>query len=756
MRAASYLTVLLLVASPAKAAQPLDWGSLPPSAWCTQDEEPPQLFRAAAPAPADTTADFDATSSPYTLGRWSAGSGASVRPGGPTGNFLRLTSGEQNQLNSISFARTRVGAHCTLTLDFDVRVVPGPGSADGFGVLLAHTGRLAASGNVSVSEEPNAAGSLGVGFDTYANAGDLNNNHVSLHFDGQRLVEVDATAVLALGNTGGFAHVQIEVTATRGGGSVTVALTPPGGSPAVLIDQHPIASLTPYEARLVIGARTGGESSTQDVDNVSLASVGCPDEVGDWSAVQPFPIVAIHASLLRSGKILTWDRDDVLPAPPYLFDPASGSITPAAAESVDRFCAGHVSLADGRLLVAGGHDRFDGFGLPTASIYDAAADQWTAVAQPMNAGRWYPTATTLADGSALVVSGLATPSLTNTLPQVLDPDTGTWRDLTTANVPQALYPMMFLAPDGRVLHAGPESFTYMLDTSGTGAWNFLANTASGVYRDYGSAVLLDSRVLLIGGGPPVRTTEILDLAAPTPSWRFAGDLHFTRRQLNATILPDGKVLVTGGTSSSGFNTAAGAVYAGEIFDPVTERWTQTAAAREERIYHATALLLPDGRVFVSGSGHPSGGEGNHLNYEIYSPPYLFRGPRPVISGLSAASLTPGSRVTINTPDAARIAQITMIRLGSVTHAFDQNQRFRSLAFAPVAGGVRATLPANNKLAPPGDYMLFLVDSDGIPSVASIVRFNEPVLFSGCGIGPELALVVPWLLLARRRLRGTPR
>lgn len=753
MRRTTAAVFLAAVLSPglASAQQPLDWMSLPPSAWCTQDDEPPRWFApAAAPAPVDTQANFDGSDSAYQLGQFATTGGASVQSGGPTGNYLRLVNGGPNQSNAIGFARTRVGAHCTTAIDFDVRVAPGTGSADGFGVLLAHTGRQGVSGAIAVSEEPNAAGALGIGFDTYQNPGDPNANHISLHFDGQTLATVDATPVLALGNTGGFARVHIDLVATRGGAAVSVSIRPPGGSSTLLVDAFPIPSLGPYEARLAIGARTGGQTSTQDFDNILVSSATCPSEVGAWDPVRPFPIVAIHASLLPNAKILTWDRDDAFPASPYLFDPATENITPAAGESVDRFCAGHVLLGDGRLLVVGGHDRFDGYGLATATIYDGDADTWTPITAPMSAGRWYPTATTLADGKVLVVSGLATPSVTNILPQVLDAKLGSWRGLTAANVAQDLYPMMLLAPDGRVFNAGPRPATAMLDAAGNGAWSYLANTVSGAFRDYGSAVLLGSRVLLIGGGAPVRSTEMLDLAAPTPSWRLAGDLNFPRRQLNATILPDGSVFVSGGTTSGGFNTAAGAVYAGEIFDPISERWRQTAAAQEERIYHTTALLLPDGRVFTAGSGHPSGGEGDHFNYQIYSPPYLFRGPRPTISALSNLSFTPGSKVTIATPDAARVAQVTLLRLGSVTHAFDQNQRFRALSFTQVSGGVKATMPANNREAPPGHYMLFLVDTDGVPSLARIAQFNQPIaVVGGCGFGPELSLLMPLLWIGRR-------
>ena len=225
----------------------------------------------------------------------------------------------------------------------------------------------------------------------------------------------------------------------------------------------------------------------------------------------------------------------------------------------------------------------------------------------MNAGRWYPTTTVLANGDVLVVSGSIDNTVgVNTVPQVFQFGSGTWRNL--AELGQDLYPQMFLAPNGKVFNAGPTQTTRYLDTAGSGTWSFVANRV-GPYRDYGSAVMYaPGKVLVMGGGdPPTNTAEVIDLNQPSPSWSFVGSMEFARRQINATLLPDGKVLVTGGTSSPGFNDPTVAVHAAELWDPANPmQWTTLASSSGiPRVYHSTAVLLPDGRVLsMGGNGYP--------------------------------------------------------------------------------------------------------------------------------------------------------
>ena len=336
----------------------------------------------------------------------------------------------------------------------------------------------------------------------------------------------------------------------------------------------------------------------------------------------------------------------------------------------------------------------------------------------MNAGRWYPTATTLGNGDILVVSGKIDDSVgENRLPEVFQVGSNTWRDLTNAQITLDNYPRMHLAPNGRVFNSGPSTVTRYLDTSGTGAWTVVANHSVNVYRNNAPSVTYDNgKVLVIGGGnPPTNTAEVIDLNAATPAWRSIPSMAFARRQHNATLLPDGKVLVTGGTSGPGFNNTTTTVLVAEMWDPATENWTTMASQQFRRIYHSSAVLLPDGRVLtVGGDNIPA--------TEVYEPPYLFKGARPTISS-APTNVNYGQTFFVETPNAASITEVTWIRLSSVTHANNMEQRFSRLSFSQVAEGLNVVAPANPNLAPPGYYMLFILNSDGAPSVAEIVRIN---------------------------------
>ncbi|HET6837790.1 MAG TPA: galactose oxidase-like domain-containing protein [Gemmatimonadales bacterium] len=198
-------------------------------------------------------------------------------------------------------------------------------------------------------------------------------------------------------------------------------------------------------------------------------------------------------------------------------------------------------------------------------------------------------------------------------------------------------------------------------------------------------------------------------------------MAFPRRHLNATILPDGRVLVTGGTSGTGFSDEGRAVHAAELWDPNTGVWTRLASNSVPRVYHSTSLLLGDGRVLHTGSGDASGAV-DHFDAEIFSPPYLFNGARPAIKSAPTA-VAYGQTFSLSTSDPSTISRVTWVRLGSVTHAFDMNQRFNELSFTRVTGGLRVTAPALRNLAPPGHYLMFVLNGQGVPSVAKVVRIS---------------------------------
>jgi hypothetical protein len=446
-----------------------------------------------------------------------------------------------------------------------------------------------------------------------------------------------------------------------------------------------------------------------------------PSVTGAWSTVQAWPIVSVHASLLPTGKVVFYPYSD----DPRLWDPSNGSIVAATKVGYNIFCSGLTLLADGRLFVGGGHIS-NSVGLNHASRYDGVTNTWSREPD-MNAGRWYPTTTTLADGSVLVVSGdVDTTVHANPLPQVWT--NGVWRDLSTAQLQIPLYPFMLLAPNGKVFNAGPQQTSRWLDTAGTGAWTNGPPSAGG-FRSYGSAVMYEpGKVLIVGGNdPPRATAEKIDLNLPAPTWQPAGTMASARRQLNATVLPDGAVLVTGGSSAAGFNTASGAVFTAELWNPAAlaeDAFTTLASATRYRGYHSIALLLPDGRVLSSGGD-------NEPNAEVFSPPYLFKGPRPAVTS-APSDIGYGSSFFVETPDAALTTAVTLVRLSAVTHAFNMNQRFLRLAFSQATGGLTVTAPAAGEVAPPGHYMLFLLNAAGVPSIARIVRLSNDAVSGGGG------------------------
>jgi len=438
---------------------------------------------------------------------------------------------------------------------------------------------------------------------------------------------------------------------------------------------------------------------------------------GTWSSLETWPTRAVHTSLLPDGRVFfaSFYNESLQP---NIWDPVSNTFSPAAAAPYAIFCAGHTNMADGRIFIAGGHIA-DYVGYAHALIYDPFANTMTQVPD-MNEGRWYPTTTVLPNGDILVVSGdVNSNTVVNPLPQVFQVSGGTWRNLTSAQLATALYPVMLVAPNGQVFNAGPAQQTRYLNPAGTGTWSFLANHVSNVWRDYGPGLMYDvGKVLEVGGGdPPTATAEIIDLTAANPSWTSTGSMHFPRRQHNAVILPDGTVLIVGGSSGSGFDNSGSPILPTELWNPATGQFTEMPSIATYRGYHSTALLLPDGRVLSAG-GNVGG-----ANAQLFSPPYLSAGARPSISS-APTQVGYGETVFVGTPDAASVTRVTWLRAGSTTHTFDQSQRFVPLSFTQANGGLNVTMPANGNVAPPGYYLLFLLNGSGVPSVAKIIQVSD--------------------------------
>ncbi len=439
--------------------------------------------------------------------------------------------------------------------------------------------------------------------------------------------------------------------------------------------------------------------------------------VGQWSAPFPWPVVAVHLHLMPNGKVLSWGRV----GPPQLWSPETNVFVEIPSTTM-LFCSGHAFLPDGRLLVTGGH-LSDEHGIPDVNTFDPVAQRWTAQA-PMSRGRWYPTSTTLPDGSVLTTAGRDEAGAVVDVPEIWSQ--GVWHPLEGAARSLPYYPRVFVAPSGLVFYAGELQQSAYLNPDGPGSWTPVAKSQYG-RRDYGSAVMYQpGKVMIVGGsdppdGLPTASAEVIDLNDPVPSWRYTGQMQYPRRQFNATILPDGKVLATGGTSAAGFSDPAGAVHAAELWDPRREEWQTLASNQVTRVYHSTSLLLPDGRVLHTGSGDGPNLP-RELNGELFSPPYLFKGSRPTITGVPGV-ISYGQSFFVASPDAGRVVRVTLVRLPSVTHGFDQNQRFLDLTMRRTAGGLSIVGPSSSALAPPGHYIIFVLNSAGVPSTGSIIQIQ---------------------------------
>lgn len=429
---------------------------------------------------------------------------------------------------------------------------------------------------------------------------------------------------------------------------------------------------------------------------------------GEWSAPFTWPIVAVHMMLLPNGRVLSIGSRGT----PQVWAPLTGAFTPVPSPAL-LFCAGHTLLSDGRVLLAGGHIS-DNHGLPNITLF-SGTNVWTSSA-PMARGRWYPTTTTMGNGDVVIMAGRDEAAAVVTIPEVWS--NGSVRQLTGAARSLTYYPRAFLTPNGSIYVAGAPRTTRFLSVSGAGSWK--NGPTKMLARDYGSAVMYDDgKILYAGGARTTNTAEVIDLNQSAPAWSWTGSMAFPRRHHILTVLPTGEVLATGGVAGTAFNDLSTGVHAAELWNPQTGQWTTLASNAVTRGYHGTSLLLPDGRVLNAGSGNGAGAP-DQRNAELFSPPYLFRGPRPTITS-APSEVRYGDQFRILTPDAAGITHVSLIRLGAVTHAFDQNQRFQRLSFTKDGTGLTVTAPSSPNRAPPGHYMVFILNQDDVPSIAKIVR-----------------------------------
>jgi hypothetical protein len=540
---------------------------------------------------------------------------------------------------------------------------------------------------------------------------------------------------------------------------------------------------------------------------------------GSWSPLFRTSQVPVHISLLPDGRLFYWGRDkhsdswDVggrssthyidpvyIDDPRYavMIDPPPGPTpTPADAPpgpplklNTNVFCSGHSFLPDGRLLVSGGHKRDDnipskeGIGEDTLNIFDYRTNLWTLSSDRMEKGRWYPYNVTLANGETLIASGTyvtgTSAPIANDEPTIRKLD-GTLRTLHADGTfeKEIQYPYISLTPANKVFSArkaasnNGQTGSHLLDpfalkpfTNDPGVTQVLPS-ALHAHKQGTSVQYAPGKVLLLGGtageqlgGTKSNLAEVIDLNQPAPAWTSVGSLNGVRLLPTATLLPNGKVLVTGGTDCDGYNNVTcGSIQTPELWDPAHPgSWIPMNATTslEPRVYHSIAMLMPDARVMVGGGGLPAArGEiagasfcdgtsptttppecrrFGHNTVEFFSPPYLYdnNGQPAVRPAIASApeSIAYGQQFMINLGNvsASEIKEVVLVRLPSVTHTYDQDQRRVSLGAPVVINGsnIAVNAPQNGNACPPGPYMMFLISNNGrnTPSIAKIVRVGD--------------------------------
>ena len=461
------------------------------------------------------------------------------------------------------------------------------------------------------------------------------------------------------------------------------------------------------------------------------ASAHANNVSGAWSPIISWPLISAHAVLMPDGRVMSYGTDGTGRQTGYfiydVWDPkadlASSHITLPNMTATDIFCSSQVVLPQGGNIFIAGGDNWTGTattntGNRNTNLFSLGESTLTR-GNDLNRARWYSSTTALLNGEVYTQGG----SGGTDLPEVRGID-GQFRLLTGANTSSLhfQYPRNFVAPDGRIFGFDSTGRMYYVNTAGAGSITLGAQLPSGVRSSSSSvAMFRPGRILQFGGAS--NQAVVIDINGATPVVTTTQPLSTRRDLVNAAMLPDGKVLATGGSTT--YNTLTGVNNIAEIWDPTTGQWHSGASGQLARLYHSISLLLPDGSVLVGGGGAP--GPLNNRNAEIYYPPYLFdatgaRAARPTLVA-APESIDIGATLHLNVANTAGIARVTMIKSGSVTHSFNMEQRFVELTFQTHGSTISAQAPTRAVDAPPGYYLVFVIDAAGVPSEGKIVRVN---------------------------------
>ncbi|MBE9032348.1 DUF4347 domain-containing protein, partial [filamentous cyanobacterium LEGE 11480] len=474
-------------------------------------------------------------------------------------------------------------------------------------------------------------------------------------------------------------------------------------------------------------------------------------QVGSWSTPINFPNIPVAAAVLPNGKVVTWSSWDRFtfgggnsPKQSYtsIWDPNTGEVSEVLVTNTahDMFCPGIAMLPDGRLLVNGGGEF-----VRSTSIYDFETGQWSD-GPDMNSRRWYNSTLTLGDGQVFTIGGNRSTSGTrlNTGPAEILDLSGNWKFLNNALIDPigtsgdrgAEHPQIFLAPNGKVFAAGPSSTMYWYDTTGNGAVTAAGPRGDSPYSQVGAAVMYDTgKILTTGGsnrygsgGTVYNTAYAIDINnANNVTVTKQNNMAYARDYQTGVVLPNGQVMIIGGEQGNRAFNDSRAVYRPEVWNPATGAWSLLDNHEIPRTYHSVALLLPDGRVMAGGGGlRGAGSPVNHPDVEVFTPAYLYNADgtladRPII-GSSPNSVSYNQTFSIQMNSSEPITKFNLVRMSAVTHGVNTDQRFLSVnAINQGNNTYSLQAPQNGNIAPPGHYMLFALNSKGVPSVAKTIQ-----------------------------------
>lgn len=486
------------------------------------------------------------------------------------------------------------------------------------------------------------------------------------------------------------------------------------------------------------------------------AAAAGSSRLGAWSSglgrpMVQWPLIPLHAVLLGDGRLLTYGTDGSGKQTGYfiydIWGPRDGShMTLPNNTQTDIFCSAQIVLPqNGNVLVTGG-DNWTGSsttntGNNNSNIFYPGVNTLARDGTSMNRPRWYASTMTLPDGRTYIQGGTGGEDY----PEVRD-SAGTFRLLSGVDTSSVnwFYPRNWVAPSGLVFGYSDLSMYYVDPNANGGNGSFApagtmpSDGPSGVTSC--DVMYAPGRILRCGGGSnsygekPGQQTQaknaaaVIDISGATPTYKKLPSMPLSLHWASATVLADGNVVVTGGSAVP--NDLAGMNTSALLWKSDTGSWTHNGAQSTPgiaRLYHSIALLLPDGSVLSGGGGAP--GPQTNRNAEIYYPPYLFTSSGEIITNADRPNIMspPGSigikygqsfEVVIN--PSSRIQRVTLIKTGSVTHSCNFEQRFLELSFTAASGGVKVQAPASAALAPPGNYLLFVFDNHGVPSIARIV------------------------------------